>query len=175
MQAHNTCLHRVIIPAMHAAHATHSCYSQSASAQNMPYLDERPAATFTGHPHSIRTATRDSSCGVVQDYRRRFNLEPLVKTTEDEELAKGRKRATVRTSACRPYRCCDCFSSQLASQAGSSTSRPPLCQEDAVYLYMPFRRPEPELLDACVPMRAASCLPHSVCGCGQWQFGLSFV
>lgn len=30
-----------------------------------------------------------------QDYRRRYNLEPLVKSTEDEELAKGRKRATV--------------------------------------------------------------------------------
>eukprot|EP00199_Chlamydomonas_sp_CCMP681_P004696 CAMPEP_0119103906 /NCGR_PEP_ID=MMETSP1180-20130426/2253_1 /TAXON_ID=3052 ORGANISM="Chlamydomonas cf sp, Strain CCMP681" /NCGR_SAMPLE_ID=MMETSP1180 /ASSEMBLY_ACC=CAM_ASM_000741 /LENGTH=123 /DNA_ID=CAMNT_0007088523 /DNA_START=192 /DNA_END=563 /DNA_ORIENTATION=- len=31
----------------------------------------------------------------MEDYRRRYNLEPLVKSTEDEELAKGRKRATV--------------------------------------------------------------------------------
>uniref|UniRef100_A0A7S0WT88 DNA-directed RNA polymerase subunit n=1 Tax=Chlamydomonas leiostraca TaxID=1034604 RepID=A0A7S0WT88_9CHLO len=31
----------------------------------------------------------------MEDYRRRFNLEPLVRSTEDEELAKGRKRATV--------------------------------------------------------------------------------
>ncbi len=32
----------------------------------------------------------------MEDYRRRFALEPLVKSVEDEELLKGRKRATVR-------------------------------------------------------------------------------
>lgn len=31
----------------------------------------------------------------MEDYRRRYNLEPLVRSVEDEELAKGRKRATV--------------------------------------------------------------------------------
>ncbi|KAJ9524574.1 hypothetical protein QJQ45_024159 [Haematococcus lacustris] len=32
----------------------------------------------------------------MEDYRRRYNLEPIVKDSADEELAKGRKRATVR-------------------------------------------------------------------------------
>jgi len=31
----------------------------------------------------------------MEDYRRRYNLEPLVKSIEDEELLKSRKRATV--------------------------------------------------------------------------------
>ncbi|KAL6764882.1 DNA-directed RNA polymerase I subunit [Haematococcus lacustris] len=31
----------------------------------------------------------------MEDYRRRYNLEPIVKDSADEELAKGRKRATV--------------------------------------------------------------------------------
>ncbi|KAG2493678.1 hypothetical protein HYH03_008192 [Edaphochlamys debaryana] len=31
----------------------------------------------------------------MEDYRRRFALEPLVKSIEDQELLKGRKRATV--------------------------------------------------------------------------------
>ncbi|GIL73690.1 hypothetical protein Vretimale_5426 [Volvox reticuliferus] len=31
----------------------------------------------------------------MEDYRRRFALEPLVKRAGDEELLKGRKRATV--------------------------------------------------------------------------------
>jgi DNA-directed RNA polymerase I subunit RPA12 len=35
----------------------------------------------------------------LQDYRRRFNLEPLVKNSQDEELEKGRKRATVGAGA----------------------------------------------------------------------------
>lgn len=31
----------------------------------------------------------------VQDYRRRYNLEPLVKSIVDKELGKQRQRATV--------------------------------------------------------------------------------
>ncbi|GLC46129.1 hypothetical protein PLESTB_001193100 [Pleodorina starrii] len=31
----------------------------------------------------------------MEDYRRRYALEPLVRSVEDEELLKGRKRATV--------------------------------------------------------------------------------
>lgn len=37
----------------------------------------------------------------MEDYRRRFALEPLVKSVEDEELLKGRKRATVRDGGVR--------------------------------------------------------------------------
>lgn len=32
----------------------------------------------------------------MEDYRRRYGLEPLVRSIEDEELLKGRQRATVR-------------------------------------------------------------------------------
>eukprot|EP00798_Chlamydomonas_sp_ICE-L_P021731 gene21731-28753_t len=34
----------------------------------------------------------------MEDYRRRYNLEPLVKTVVDEELAKGRVRAVTDES-----------------------------------------------------------------------------
>lgn len=39
----------------------------------------------------------------MEDYRRRYALEPLVKSVEDEELLKGRKRATV--GVCYDGRC----------------------------------------------------------------------
>lgn len=51
------------------------------------------------HRHALQHARATaqvwpSTC--AQDYRRRYNLEPLVRSTDDQELHKGRKRATVR-------------------------------------------------------------------------------
>lgn len=45
---------------------------------------------------SVAAAHAGHACFCRQDYRRRYNLEPLVKSSIDEELQKGRQRATVR-------------------------------------------------------------------------------